>query len=107
MEVYAQMVECVRGVHGAGYLHRDIKPMNIMVDKIQGDVRLYLIDYGLSQYYVRDQGRVPYFVGSYAFASLNAHLRNAQSKRDDLESLFYSMVYCELEYLPWERLFDV
>jgi tau tubulin kinase len=47
------MLECVRSLHSIGYLHRDIKPANFMVDKQQDDARVYLIDYGLSQYHVQ------------------------------------------------------
>jgi uncharacterized RDD family membrane protein YckC/tRNA A-37 threonylcarbamoyl transferase component Bud32 len=43
------MIECVRGLaaaHGAGFIHRDVKPSNLLVDK---DDRLKIADFGLAK----------------------------------------------------------
>ena len=69
---------------------------------------LYLIDFGLSQSFVDAEGKhlekeyVRKFSGNFLFASLNSCRGNNKSRRDDLESVMYIMVYLLNDnYLPW------
>lgn len=40
-----QMLECLKGVHGCGYLHRDVKPANFVRRKKNGK-EFVIIDFG-------------------------------------------------------------
>jgi hypothetical protein len=40
-------------------------------------------------------------VGTLPFISINGHQGNSQSRRDDLESLAYTIIYSALGDLPW------
>jgi serine/threonine protein kinase len=71
--------------------------------------QVYLLDYGLACKFLQSNGQhKPYFVdlrkahalGTILFCSLDAH-NGAQSRRSDLESLGYNMVYWLTSVLPW------
>ena len=72
---------------------------------------LYLIDYGTSDEYIdsttkKHRLRAPSskIVGTARYSSLNNHYGYKQSRRDDLESLGYTLIYWLLGRLPWQGL---
>lgn len=95
-------------LHAHDYIHRDIKPDNFMVGV---DNRIYLIDFGLAQYF-RDPTthvHIPLttsnnLIGTVRFTSINSHLGLQQSRRDDLESLAYTLIYLLNGKLPWQGI---
>ena len=72
---------------------------------------IYLIDYGLSKRF-RDSKtgeHLPYIegkslTGTARYASIYTHLGIEQSRRDDLESIGYLLVYMLKGELPWQGL---
>lgn len=80
-------------------MHRDIKPENIIVGKESRSEVLYLVDYGISKYFRDIDGQhIPPttgkpFLGTTRYASIAAHLGEETSRKDDLESLGYVLVY--------------
>ena len=106
-----RMLECIRQVHEEDILHRDIKPDNFVLGRGLARNTVFLIDYGLSKCYVTDSActrtHIPFatgrrLVGTLRYASLNCHRGIQQSRRDDLESLAYVLLYFYLGALPWQ-----
>jgi len=98
----------LEAVHGRGYIHRDIKPDNFMVGV--GNV-IYLIDFGLAQSF-RDPTTRNHIlpttghslVGTIHYTSINSHFGLQQSRRDDLESFAYTLVFLLNGKLPWQGI---
>jgi serine/threonine protein kinase len=103
-----QMITRLEYLHSQGVVHRDIKPENFMIGTDQ--TLIYLIDFGLSKKY-RDEGGAHNpcregvgMVGTARYTSVYSHLGLEQSRRDDLESLGYVMIYFLKGKLPWMNI---
>lgn len=106
-----QMLARIEFVHSKLFLHRDIKPDNFLMGIGRHCNKIFLIDYGLAKKYkeTRTLQHIPYredknLTGTARYASLNAHLGIEQSRRDDLESLGYVLMYFNRGALPWQGL---
>ena len=104
-----QMLQRIEFIHEKGFIHRDIKPENFVVGLNEKSNTVFLIDFGLSKRYKeKNSGQhIPYrenryLTGTARYASLNAHLGVEQSRRDDIESIGYVLVYLILGKLPWQ-----
>ena len=105
-----QMLSRLKYVHSFGCIHRDIKPDNFIMGGSTDSNIVYLIDFGLSQKYQDEKGNhIPFneersLTGTARYASINNHNGYEQSRRDDLESLAYSLIYFMKGSLPWQGL---
>ena len=104
-----QMLNRIEYIHKRHYLHRDIKPDNYCIGNEENTNTIYLIDYGLAKRFKdnKTNQHIPYrekkeFVGNLTFASINAHLGLEQSRRDDLISIGYNLIYMLKGGLPWQ-----
>ena len=106
-----QMLSTIEFVHESNFVHRDLKPGHFVMGK-NGE-KIYLIDYGLAKRYrdpKRNNKHIDYKEGKslinsrVRYASINNHLGIEQSRRDDLETIGYILVYFYLGKLPWMGL---
>jgi len=106
-----QLLDRLEFIHSKFIIHRDLKPDNIMVD-LETKRIIYLIDFGLAKKYrsSRTLRHIKFTIprrltGTARYASVNALRGTEQSRRDDLESLGYILIYLiNKGYLPWQGL---
>jgi len=105
-----QLIARVEYVHSKHFLHRDIKPDNFIIGLGNRIDQVFMIDFGLSKKYrTRTLQHIPYvenksLTGTVRYASLNTHLGIEQSRRDDLESLGFVLLYFLHGSLPWQGM---
>jgi serine/threonine protein kinase len=98
--------------HAKGYVHGDIKPENFLLGPpgSPNEKKLYLVDLGLATRWkdavctthVEYDQRPDVFRGTVRYASVHAHLGRTASRRDDLESLAYTLLFLLKGRLPWQ-----
>ena len=129
-----EMVKRLETMHEKGILHRDLKPNNLtwgnfnssyndltninstnsinnIYNKLDIDT-IFLIDFGLSCSFLEGGNTSKHykiknnlsFIGTLRYASLNSHKGIRQSRRDDLESMIYILIYFLKGKLPWQDI---
>ena len=108
-----QMIRRVQQLHESNFLHRDLKPENFMMglEGSKDSDTLFLIDYGLAKRWKNRKSGIhipmrdgKQLIGTVRYASLNSHLGIEQSRRDDLESIGFILVYLIKGSLPWQGI---
>ena len=105
-----QMFDLIMRLHNCNYIHRDIKPDNFLMGSGHERQTLYLIDFGLAKQFKSSEqvhirsGDGKKLVGTARYASINSHRKLELSRRDDLESLGYIIIYFLKGRLPWQGI---
>lgn len=117
LKIGYQVLILLEKIHQMGIVHLDVKPDNILTlisnnkDQGLGNSLLTLIDYGLSKTFEERNGlhkkqKSGDFRGSNRYMSLNIHRGESPSRRDDFQSLAYTLIYLAKGSLPWQGIND-
>lgn len=110
LNIGLQILTTLESLHGIGIIHRDLKPENILIGTGKAVNNFYLIDFGLSKYFIdQDRNHKPLvtgkkLTGTLRYSSLNVQSGIECSRRDDLESLGYIFIHILKGALPWENI---
>ena len=106
-----QLILIFEVIHNNNIIHRDIKPANIAIgiEENNKSKYIYVLDFGLSKKYRSDTTKRHFsfsknnpLIGNARYSSINALEGGTQSRRDDLESIGYLLLYLLLGQLPWQ-----
>jgi len=108
--VWIGQVALLRSLHAHHIIHRDVKPENFVMGLGADSQRLFLVDFGLSKKFVSQGQHIAFrsgkhgLTGTARYASIHTHSGQEQSRRDDMESVGYVLVYFLKGRLPWQGL---
>jgi serine/threonine protein kinase len=105
LQIGINILNILMKIHNNGFIHRDIKPENFLLT-LNKPRKIVLIDFGISKPYLINNQHIEFkaknkFLGTLNFSSINAHNLYEQSRRDDLESLAYMLIYFYFGKLDW------
>nr|AEO89321.1 serine/threonine protein kinase [Dunaliella salina] len=108
--VAIESLAILKSLHEKGYVHGDVKPENFLLGAPGSakEKKLYLVDLGLAMRWRDRNQHVKYdqkpddFRGTVRYSSVHAHLGRTPSRRDDLESLAYTLMFLLKGRLPWQ-----
>jgi serine/threonine protein kinase len=112
-KVAVQAIRALEHIHDRGWLWIDAKPQNICLAQsgTPGAAVVKIVDFGVSKRYI-DEGTTRHkpqksnhhVTGSVPYISVGNHQGFQPSRRDDIESLSYVLLFLLRGKLPWRDL---
>lgn len=108
IQIGIRIISLLETIHEKGLLHRDVKPDNFLLE-LNNNKKIYIIDFGFCRSFINHQTnkhisikKTNSLIGTQTYASINAHDYTELSRRDDMESLFYMLIYFCCGTLEWQ-----
>jgi len=94
-----KVIDIMKDIHNLGIVHRDLKPPNICLNT---NLEPYIIDFGMAKKIIFDKKHIEEraiknIIGSPNYISLNVINLIEPSRRDDIESIIYIIIYMILD----------
>ena len=103
-----QIIDRLEFIHSKDFIYRDIKPANFMIGINDPNV-IYIIDFGFCKKFRSSRtgkhiliNNKSLFSGTIRYASINVLKGKSASRRDDLISLGYMLIFLLKGELPWD-----
>mmetsp|Transcript_24293 Transcript_24293/g.43212 ORF Transcript_24293/g.43212 Transcript_24293/m.43212 type:complete len:366 (-) Transcript_24293:26-1123(-) len=111
LQIGLQMIDRIQYMHAKCYIHRDIKPDNFCMGLGAKESTLYIVDFGLAKKFMDTKSKLHLMyrenkslTGTARYASLHSHQGLELSRRDDIESIAYNLIYLIKGSLPWQGI---
>ena len=104
-----QMIDRIEYIHSLKVIHTNLKPNSFLLGKNSKNYILYLSDFCSAKKYWMNNEHIKFSKGKINFGSAKFLSQNALngyelSRRDDLESIAYIIIYFLKGCLPWQGL---
>ena len=109
LKISTQILSILEQIHSSSIILRYITPRNMAIGLGDNSDYIYLFDFGLCKKYRNMENHIPYrenkdVEGNRKFISIRVHNGIEVSRRDDIESLGYNIIYFMKGELPWSHI---
>jgi serine/threonine protein kinase len=104
-----KIIQIIESIHKKGFIHRDIKPDNFLFG-VEKKSDIHLVDFGFCKRFIQKDGtHIPCVqdktpLGTLNYVSVNVHTGCEPSRRDDMESILYILLFMIQGNLEWSYL---
>lgn len=105
-EIFLQIIDGLGYLHKQGIVHRDLKPKNILLVETAGDLKVFIVDFGLAKYIYQSGSQkntqTGQLLGTSAYMSPEQCQGNNVDQRSDIYSLACLMLECLVGQTPFQ-----
>ena len=110
LKISFQILNILQQIHENGVILIYLKQDNLLMGLGENQDYVYIIDFDCAKFYIKDgehikEEKVEHIIGNRAFISINVHNYIKPSRRDDIESFCYNLIYFMKGKLPWSKVY--